>query len=103
MASHADRIREHVVARLAALATTCGPLVAIRSGDVVRSMGLVNRTPAVCSALETAKFQQMAGLEFVERKGLARSTTTTSTSSSARFLQGPTAVPTNHSRQRSDR
>ena len=77
MASHADRIRGHVVARLATLATTRGPLVAIRSGDVVRSMGLVNRTPAVCSVLETAKFQQMAGLEFAEREGPARSTTTT--------------------------
>ena len=77
VAFKADAIREHVVARLATLATACGTLLAIRSGDVVRSMGLVNRTPAVCSVLEGTKFQQMAGLELVERSGPAESTTTT--------------------------
>ena len=77
MASKADRIREHVVARLATLGTARGSLLAIRSGDVVQSMGLVNRTPAVCSVLEGAKFQQMTGLELAERRGPARSTTTT--------------------------
>lgn len=77
MTSLTDRIREHVVARLASLATARGPLVAICSGDVVRSMGLVNRTPAVCGALRGAEFQRMADLEFVERCGPAQSTTTT--------------------------
>lgn len=77
MATQADTIREHVVACLATLAKARGPLLAVRAGDVVRSLGLDNRTPAVCSALEGAKFQQMAGLELVERSGPARSTTTT--------------------------
>ena len=77
MASQADRIREHVVARLAALATACGSLLAIRSGDVVRSMGLDGRTPNVCSVLKGSKFQQMADLELVEQRGPAASTTTT--------------------------
>lgn len=77
MASQADRIREHVVARLATLGTARGSLLAIRSGDVVLSMGLVDRTPDVCSLLEGRKFQQMADLELVERSGPARSTTTT--------------------------
>ena len=40
-------------------------------------MGLVNRTPAVCSVLEGAKFQQLAGLDLAKRSGPARSTTTT--------------------------
>ncbi len=40
-------------------------------------MGLVNRTPAVCSVLEGTKFQRMAGLELADRDGPAPSTTTT--------------------------
>lgn len=77
MASQADRIREHVASRLTALATTCGPLLAIQAGDVARSKGLVGRTPNVCNVLKGAKFQQMAGLELVERRGPETSTTTT--------------------------
>ena len=77
MTSEADEIREHVVARLDALAKPHGALLAIRSGDVVRSMGLVNRTPSVCSVLKGHKFQQMAGLELVYREGPPQSTTTT--------------------------
>lgn len=77
MATQADTIREHVVACLVTLAKARGPLLAIRAGDVGRSLGLDNRTPAVCSVLEGAKFQKMAGLELVERSGPARSTTTT--------------------------
>ena len=77
MASQADRIREHVASRLAALATTCGPLLAIQAGDVARSMGLVGRTPNICTVLKGPKFQRMAGLELVERRGPEQSTTTT--------------------------
>ena len=40
-------------------------------------MGLVNRTPAVCSVLEGTKFQRMASLELADRDGPAPSTTTT--------------------------
>ena len=39
-------------------------------------MGLVNRTPAVCSVLKGTKFQRMAGLELADRDGPAQSTTT---------------------------
>ena len=77
MLSQADRIGEHVVARLAKLAKARGPLLAIRAGDVVLSMGLVDRTPAVCSVLRGTKFLQLAGLELAERNGPAQSTTTT--------------------------
>ena len=77
MATQADTIREHVVACLATLAKARGPLLAIRAGDVGRSMGLDNRSPAVCAVLKGRKFQQMAGLELVERSGPEMSTTTT--------------------------
>ena len=95
-----------MVARLATLATTRGPLLAIRSGDVVRSMGLANRTPAVCSVLKGAKFQQMAGLELVESRGPAASTTTTcyynkKLGTVPRYLSTP--APPDHSRQGGDK
>ena len=90
MTSEADEIREHVVARLDVLAKRHGALLAIRSGDVVRSMGLVNRTPSVCSVLKGHKFQQMAGLELVDRIGPPQSTTTT-----YHYKQiGPSSQPT---------
>ena len=51
--------------------------LSIRTGDVVRSMGLQNATPNVCSALGSQKFLQEAGLMLVHREGPQASTTTT--------------------------
>ena len=80
MASQADRIRQHVMERyVRPFLDAKEATLSIRAGDVVRSMGLVNGTPAVCSALEGQKFQREAehvGLEHLDRTGPARSTTT---------------------------
>jgi hypothetical protein len=41
----------------------------IRAGDVVRDLGLVGRTPAVCNALRGRKFWQANNLRLVEVSG----------------------------------
>ncbi len=38
----------------------------IQVGDVVRALGLINRVPAVCSALRTSKFLKENNLRVVE-------------------------------------
>lgn len=80
MATLADRIRKHVMERhVRPFLKSDEATLSIRAGDVVRGMGLVNRTPNVCSALEGRRFQQeaqRAGLAFVSRTGPRRSTTT---------------------------
>ena len=81
MVTLADRIRKHVMERhVRPFLKSDEATLSIRAGDVVRGMGLVNRTPNVCSALEGRRFQQeaqRAGLAFVGRTGPHRSTTTT--------------------------
>ncbi len=80
MASQADRIRQHVMERyVRPFLDANEATLSICTGDVVRSMGLVNRTRAVCSALEGRKFQREAehvGLEYLDRTGPPESTTT---------------------------
>ena len=80
MASQADRIRQHVMERyVRPFLDAKEATLSIQAGDVVRSMGLVNRTRAVCSALEGRKFQREAehvGLEYLDRTGPPESTTT---------------------------
>lgn len=43
--------------------------VTIRAGDVHSAMRLRDRMPAVCSALESRKFQEMCGLELTNKRG----------------------------------
>jgi hypothetical protein len=43
--------------------------VSIRAGDIVRDLGLVGRTPAVCNALKGKKFCQGNNLRLVRVKG----------------------------------
>ena len=50
--------------------------VTIRAGDVHRELGLTSRVPAVCSALESALFERLAGVILMERTGPIQSTTT---------------------------
>lgn len=77
-ASQADAIREHALEHHVRPWRQSGDeRLSIRAGDIVRSMGLRNATPNVCSALESRKFQHEAGLVLVERAGPRRSTTTT--------------------------
>ncbi len=74
----ADQIREHafenfIEPRIAAGDTN----VTVRAGDVHDSMNLVERLPAVCSALETQKFLSDNNLRIKERRGPKQGTTTT--------------------------
>jgi hypothetical protein len=41
----------------------------IRAGDIVRDLGLVGRTPAVCNALRGRKFWQANNLRLVDMSG----------------------------------
>ena len=73
----ADRIRRHALNRHVEPARRAGrTTVVIRAGDIVREMRLQSRTPAVCSALESRRFQKLAGAKLEERRGPAQSTTT---------------------------
>jgi hypothetical protein len=46
-----------------------GAIVKIRSGDIVKGMGLKNKTPNVCTALRSRRFQQEYGLELIGEQG----------------------------------
>ena len=76
MPSQADSIRQFVIENLNRLASIEGEHLAIRAGDVSRSMRLP-RVPNICSVLERPQFQREAGLELVDRRGPPQSTTTT--------------------------
>jgi hypothetical protein len=41
----------------------------IRAGDIVRDLGLIGRTPAVCNALRGKKFWQVNNLRLIETSG----------------------------------
>ena len=66
----ADRIRQHVrdeiiqPARLSGLST-----VHVCARDVHQALGLHNRLPAVCAALDADKFLDYAQVNLVERSG----------------------------------
>lgn len=43
--------------------------ISIRAGEVHKEMGLRQRMPAVCSVLGSEKFQKLARIHLVERRG----------------------------------
>jgi hypothetical protein len=59
----------------------------IRAGDVIKDLKLIDRVPAVCSALQTRKFLRENNLRIVEKTGppSGKSTTVTYT---YEFLDG---------------
>ena len=66
----ADEIREYVlVAHIKPARRRGAATVTVRTGDLHKAMGLVDRMPAVCSALEAAKFEEYAGVHLIEREG----------------------------------
>jgi hypothetical protein len=69
----ADQIRNIVFEKVVrpALKSTKSELK-IRAGDIHSAMHLHNRVPAVCSALESGKFQELCSLELVHREGANR-------------------------------
>jgi len=67
---NADRIRQFVNKKYIEPARATGQSeVSIRAGDVHRDMGLRNRMPAVCSALDAKKFEKRYMVKLKERFG----------------------------------
>ena len=66
----ADRIRAYVVKHYIDPAKAEDrTLVSFRAGDVHKEMGLYNRMPAVCGAIDAEKFKEIAGVQLLERTG----------------------------------
>lgn len=66
----ADRIREFTFRTFIQPAVRANKReITIRTGDVHSAMRLRERMPAVCSALESRKFEDFCGLHLVSRKG----------------------------------
>jgi 5-methylcytosine-specific restriction enzyme B len=66
----ADRIRLHVLTHSISPARNEGrTMVVVRAGDVHADLGLENRMPAVCSALDADKFLSQAGVTLGRRSG----------------------------------
>lgn len=76
MASMADRIRATAAIHVAEARRTGKGTVSIVAGDIVRELGLTNRTPNVCSALGSKRFQAENEVDLEKRDGPASSTTT---------------------------
>ena len=66
----ADQIRQYVLHNLIMPARATGlKQVTVRAGDVHQAVGLVNRMPAVCSALDAHKFLSYASVKLISRSG----------------------------------
>lgn len=66
----ADRIRQFVAERHIAGARNKGLAeVTIRAGDIHKEMSLTGAMPAICSALGSRKFEELAGIRLVDRRG----------------------------------
>ena len=73
----AARIRRHASDHyVGPVRRAVGRTVTIRAGDVHRDLGLTGRVPAVCGALGSRLFRQLAGVTLLERVGPRESTTT---------------------------
>lgn len=70
MTTQADSIREFVNRRYILPARNTGQrTVSVRAGDVHREMNLVQRLPAVCSALGSHKFERLFNVTRVAIDG----------------------------------
>jgi hypothetical protein len=66
----ADRIRMHAREKYVVPAKSRKEKqISIRAGDVVKDLGLVGRTPAVCSALTGKKFWETNNLRLLKVNG----------------------------------
>jgi len=71
----ADEIRAFVNETIIAPARKAGRWqVEVRAGDVHRDMGLKQRVPAVCSALDAQKFQERFRVTLIRRYGPGQGT-----------------------------
>ena len=77
-ATLAERIRRHVIDQHIAKARDAGASeIRVRAGDVHGELGLQDRMPAVCSALDTQIFLDLAEVEMTGRSGPPQGATTT--------------------------
>lgn len=75
--SQADRIRGFVIRDYIEPYRQTGQAeITVRAGDVHKAMGLRDALPAVCSAIGTTIFQEMAEVRLARRTGPEASTTT---------------------------
>ena len=67
--SQADLIREHALKRYVEVARRARQkTVTIVAGEVGRDLGLSNRMPNICQALQSRKFLEMAGVRWLNPK-----------------------------------
>lgn len=69
MASYADEIRNYASRYIEEARSQGNETVTIGVGRVVRELRLVNRTPAVCSALGSKQFQKANNVWLEKRDG----------------------------------
>lgn len=68
--TQADQIRQFVRSRIVDPARNKGDkIVRVRAGDVHSAMGLINRMPAVCGALDADAFLTQGQVTLVSRSG----------------------------------
>jgi hypothetical protein len=68
--TQADKIRQFALDHYVVPARASGlGVITIRAGDVHRDMNLANAVPAVCSAIGSKKFQQIAGVRSINQTG----------------------------------
>ena len=76
MESSADKIRAVAGSYIDQARRLGESRVKIRAGDIVRELRLENRTPSVCQALSSVKFQKQYSVHLEEREGPPKSTST---------------------------
>lgn len=68
--SLSDATKRHVITKYVNPARTRGDRrLEVKVGNVVKELGLTNRTPSVFSTLSSRSFQREAGLELIEKRG----------------------------------
>jgi hypothetical protein len=73
-----DNIREYVLEAIIEPARQRGlRTVKLKCGDIHDQMGLSNRHPQVCSAIDADIFQTYAKVELIQRSGPKQSNTAT--------------------------
>ncbi|MHB8302308.1 MAG: hypothetical protein ACYDC6_05650 [Acidobacteriaceae bacterium] len=66
----ADRVRGYANEQyIEPVRQNAGGTVRIKAGDIVKGLGLKNKTPNVCTALRSKIFQEQYGLELLEEQG----------------------------------
>lgn len=72
----ADEVREYVLICIIKPARRKGEdKVVFVSGDIHKSMGLTNRNPLVCNAIDASIFLDYAKVNLISREGPEESTT----------------------------